>query len=158
MRIYERNINVKVEQPREGIILVVSSLLDLDHNMVIEMEIDVNTKEVLQARGENLKTPFAGCNFALNNVKRLVGIKIERGLIRQLNEIFGRETGCNHLYEVALAACRLAAIILLGLKNKGMLAKSTHEHDEQLIEGLMPALKNTCIIFKAHELSSSEKK
>ena len=59
--IYERNINVSVSKLGEKAISTKASLLDLNHNIRIELTIDVQTKMILNAHAQMVKSPFAIC-------------------------------------------------------------------------------------------------
>ena len=60
--IYERNINVAVSKLDEETILTKASLLDLNHNIRVELTADVTTKTIRDAKAVMVKSPFTICH------------------------------------------------------------------------------------------------
>jgi hypothetical protein len=148
MEILERNINTQAKRGGEDSIIVKSSILDLHHNMFFEMKIDIKTKEILSVSAEMAKIPYLECKDALTNVDMLVGLKLERGLIKRMAEILGKNTGCTHVLEIAIAAARTASYTILNILSEGKKWKEIMASDEERYDVVKAYLDNSCVVFK----------
>jgi hypothetical protein len=113
--IFERNINTRVTQLDEEHILTRASLLDLAHNIIFEIRVNLVTKEIEDANAEMVKVPFGVCPGTLQAAKRIVGLKIERGIAKQINDLLGGSTGCTHFAELAMAAVITSSNVMIGM-------------------------------------------
>ena len=103
--VYERNINVKVIRRDPGRIQVLASFLDLDHSFDAEMIVEVASGRIEHAKVHMAKRPFQMlCLRALDNIPRLVGEVIGRGIYRRITDLIGKSEGCVHLAEIFQAA------------------------------------------------------
>jgi hypothetical protein len=152
MEIYQRNINSIVRRIGKGRILVEASLLDLDHSARVFLTFDIQGRTIVEARAEMPKTPFAICTETLGQLPSLVGLVVERGVVRKVAQRLGRERGCVHLVELAVHAIRLASAALvaesLGIDSRDF-AKLSEE--ERLRLG-RPYLRNTCYAYNEERL------
>jgi hypothetical protein len=149
MLIYERNINSTVRKTDDRTIVVRASLLDLNHNMNVELTIDTKDRVVTKAVAEIVKAPVKICGRTLANLKAIEGLKIERGVNRQLVAALGGSGGCTHLYELALHSVRLAFNVIIGLGfNWGEWINRSID-DEAFVNLAMPHLKNSCLPFRS---------
>lgn len=147
MEIYERNINISCAQLDDDTLLTKASLLDLNHNMRVEIMIDRASQTIIDARARMVKVPFEICALTTARVEAIVGFKIERGINRKLADALGRSEGCSHLFELALEAVRLSSNILLGFAHMEEEWRDRRLNDEEFIERAKPFLKNTCLPF-----------
>lgn len=146
--IYERNINISVGRRDEKAIVTKASLLDLNHNIRIELTVDVETKEIIDAKAQMVKSPFEICQLTLVKIQKLIGLKIERGIHRNLVDALGHAEGCTHLVDLAMEAARLSANVLLGFTRSDEEWRQRKLSDEEFITQVMPVLKNSCLPFK----------
>jgi hypothetical protein len=163
--IYERNINTSVVKKDEKTLITKASMLDLNHNMLVMITVDVPSKTIIDADARMVKCPFKICRMTVNNIKKIIGLKIERGINKNILNAIGRSTGCTHLYELSLDAIRLISNVMLGL-NFG--EEEWREEwrdrltpDEVFIEKTKPFLKNTCLPYSngtEESSNNSEKK
>ncbi len=148
MDIYERNINTAVSQVEKNHILTRASLLDLSHNITMELKIRISDKEIVSAKSCMIKVPFDVCNKTLGKVSKIVGLRIERGVTKELVNRLGKSTGCTHLVELAVAACRISSNVILGLSSGSKEWRERKLPDEVFRQRAMPFLKNSCLPFK----------
>lgn len=148
MEILERNINTKARRAPDGAIIVKSSILDLHHNMFFEMKIDMESKEIKSVKAEMVKVPYQECKNAMVNVKNLVGLKLERGLVKKMAEILGKNTGCTHMLEIAITASRTASYTILNILSEGKKWKDIMASDEERYQVVRAYLDNSCVMFK----------
>ncbi len=155
-RILERNVNVKIFDDGGPSLRVQGSLLDVEHSFHLELIVEVETGRILEARAEMVKRPYPTlCLPALENVVRLKGDVIGRGINRRIAEGLGGAKGCVHLVEIAQSVVRFTATYLIdrrtGMSEEGLGGLSEHEHRERWL----PILKNTCQVFRVEEETMS---
>lgn len=148
MEFYERNLNMQIKKISKKEIYVKGSMLDLDHNIVIELKVEIKTKKIIYANAEMIKTPFKICNFALKRISSIVGLKVERGISKEIYKRLGTEEGCIHLVEICMSILRLTANFLLALEYKRDELKKKGIKEEELREFEKKFLEGTCVAFK----------
>jgi hypothetical protein len=146
MDIFQRTIHSGVKKTDEGHYLVSSSLLDLEHSFHLELLIHGETREILEATGGMSKAPLSKCEGGLSSVESLVGLKIERGILRQIQARAGGARGCAHMVELMTDAIRLISMMMLGDESKYW-GDNGGMTEEEVIERAKPMLRNSCIVF-----------
>lgn len=145
--IYERNINVKVIDSGGSQFRVTASLFDLEHNFHVDLVVDISSGQIVEASAVMAKRPYPTyCLCALDNVAKLKGETIGRGINRRVTELLGRSTGCFHLVEVFLAAIGFTATILIGKRSQ--VREEAGLSEEESRAKWFPVLKNTCQVFR----------
>lgn len=147
-QITERTINMKILENTEDTVLARGSILDQVHNIAIELTIDINTQEILNAEGQMVKVPFDSCKPALANLKKIIGLKLNTGVTGRIADAIGVRTGCIHLSEVTVETVRLAANTIFGIKCGGRDWREGRLSDEVFWGRVKPLLKGTCIVFQ----------
>ncbi len=148
MKIYERNMNSSVVQVDEEHLLVETSLLDLNHSMRVELKINTNTNIIEDAVSETTKVPLKACDYPQGHIKKIIGLKIERGINRKLIQALGGCDGCTHLYELALMSVRLTFNVLMGIRYDWDQWVSRSLSDEEFTKQATPHLKGSCYPFR----------
>jgi len=151
MEIYERNINAAVSKDGDDYITTKASLLDLNHNMRVQIRVRVADRTIVAAEAQMTKTPFAICGRTARFIDSMVGLKIERGVTRRLADLLGRSEGCTHLFELAVEAVRLSSNVLLGFETGDQEWRERKLSDEEFIEKAKGFLANSCLPFKVSE-------
>ncbi len=149
--IYERNLNVSVSKLDDDNILTKASLLDLNHNIRVELVVDTGSKKILKAEAQMVKSPFSVCAQTLKKIDDVVGLKIERGIHQRLVDVLGHSDGCTHLVDLTMEAVRLSANVLLGFTRFDEEWRQRKLSDEEFIAQVKPILKNSCLPFKDDE-------
>jgi len=145
--VFERNINVKVIRRDPGRVQVFASFLDLEHSFDAEMIVDVATGRIEHAKAHMAKRPFQTlCLRALDNIPRLEGEIIGRGVYRRITDLIGKSTGCVHLAEIFQAAVGFTATILIALR-AGFIEDPKLSEQEARAK-LLPVLQNSCQVFR----------
>jgi hypothetical protein len=139
---------MKILEDTENTVLARGSILDQVHNIAVELVIDINTLEILKANGQMVKVPFPACRPAINNLKEIIGLKLEAGISQKLGDLLGGKNGCIHLSEVTVETTRLAANSIFGIKCGGKEWREGTLSDEEFWGRVKPLLKNTCSVFK----------
>lgn len=148
MEIYERNINAAVSKDGDDYITTKASLLDLNHNMRVQIRVRIADRVIVAAEAQLTKTPFAICGQTAKFIDSVVGMKIERGINRKLSEALGRSSGCTHLYELAAEAVRLSSNVLLGFETGDAEWRNRRLSDEEFIDKAKSFLADSCLPFK----------
>ncbi len=148
MEIYERNINAAVSKDGDDYITTKASLLDLNHNMRVQIRVRIADRVIVAAEAQMTKTPFAICSQTAKFIDNIVGIKIERGVTKKLAEALGRSAGCTHLFELATEAVRLSSNVLLGFETGDQEWRDRKLSDEEFIGKAKGFLANSCLPFQ----------
>ncbi len=151
MEIYERNINASVRREDEEHIITKASLLDLNHNMRVVIKVRISDREIVDAEGQMVKTPFSICGQTVSFVRNLIGLKIERGVTKKMADLLGRADGCTHLYELSVEAARLSSNVMLGFDTGDEEWRERRLSDEEFIENARGFLANSCLPFKVRK-------
>ncbi len=146
--IYERNINITVSRQNEKEILTRASMLDLNHHMRVELTIDLRLEMIVNAEARMVKVPYELCQLTLANIKKLVGLKIKRGINKKIVDALGRSEGCTHLVDLSMEAVRLSANVMVGLTKVGDEWFHPVGSEKEQIARVKPILNNSCLPFK----------
>ena len=147
--VYERNINVAVARKNEHEIVTKATMLYLNHHILVELTIDLHNETVIDAQAQMTKVPYSICQLTLNNIRKIVGLKIQRGIHQQLVDTLGHADGCTHMVDLAMEAVRLSANVMVGLTKVGPEWFDPGDlTEQQMIERVKPILKDTCLPFK----------
>ncbi len=148
--IYERNINVKVVDNGGEKFQVIASFLDLEHSFHAEMIVDVASGRIEKAHAVMSKRPYVTyCLRALDNLRKLEGEVIGRGINRRIVELLGKTQGCVHLVEIFQAAVGFTATILIGRRSG--LKDDPRLSEEENRRMWFPVLQNSCQVFRTDE-------
>ncbi|MDP8205308.1 MAG: DUF2889 domain-containing protein [Candidatus Electryonea clarkiae] len=148
--IYERNINVAVTRINEDTVRTKASLLDLNHNMRVDLIVRVKDREILEARCQMVKTPFKVCAATGHRIKSLVGLKIERGIMSRMRPLLSGPSGCTHLNELATEAVRMSSNVIMGFATGDEIEwRERKISDDEFIDRAREFLKDSCLPFSA---------
>lgn len=150
--IYERNINVAVTKLDNNQVRTKASLLDLNHNMRVDLVVDIPSKTIIDTRSQMIKTPFDICAITSNRIHQLKGMKIERGITREMKKHLSGSSGCTHLYELAVEAVRMLSNVIMGFATGD--EKEWRERkisDAEFIERAKEFLKDSCLPFASSD-------
>ncbi|MHB8834393.1 MAG: DUF2889 domain-containing protein [Candidatus Methylomirabilia bacterium] len=147
MDIFQRSIHSNVKRIDDGRILVTSSLLDLEHSLHLELVVRLANRTIESAKASMSKTPLTRCSKGVDVIPKLVGMVVDRGVLREIHRRVGGPRGCAHLVELLDNAVRLISMILIGnsLNYWGDLKEKMTE--EEIIAEGRTKLKNTCLVF-----------
>lgn len=148
MELYERNINASVSQDGPDHIRTKASLLDLNHNMRVEVRVRIQDRIIVAADGQITKAPFKVCGQTTKFVNNLVDLRIERGVLKKIVHLLGRSRGCTHIYELCAEAIRLSSNVLLGFEVGQEEWRERKLPDEEFIKRARSFLADSCLPFK----------
>lgn len=148
MDIFQRSIHSNVKKIDSDHLLVTSALLDLEHSFHLELTVRISDQTIEAARASMTKTPLVRCLRGTEGIPGLAGLRIDRGIVRKVNERLGGPRGCAHMVELLTDAIRLISMILIGNQVNywdGMKKKELTE--DEIVAESMERLKNTCLVF-----------
>lgn len=147
--IYERNINIAVSRKNEHEIVTKATMLDLNHHIRVELTINLESESITDAQAQMTKVPYSICQLTLINIRKIIGLKIQRGIHQELVDKLGHAEGCTHMVDLAMEAVRLSANVMVGLTKVGPEWFDRGElSEQQMIDRVKPILQNTCLPFK----------
>ena len=150
-QITERTMNMKILENTPNTILARGSILDQVHNIIVEIQINIDTLEILKIEGQMVKVPFPSCKPALENLNNIIGLTINSGITRRIANVIGGRDGCIHLSEVTVETIRLAANTIFGIKCGGKDWREGRISDKEFWGRVKPLLKGSCIVFQDHD-------
>lgn len=149
--VFIRNINLEVfDLDDDSTFWVKSTFLDLEHGIILKMRIDPEKREVLEAHADMLRVPYSLCPQALKKVDNLRGLKIERGVMKEITRRVGHSDGCVHIRELTMETINLVAGALMGYSaGFGIMDRNWNKlSEEERLEKSMPVLQNTCYPYQ----------
>lgn len=146
----KRNIGIEAFELVNGNLMLEATLLDPYHLIRLNIHIDPKTKTIIHTKCEYGSHPHSNCPIVAIKAKLLVGLKIERGIIKKISERIGGSEGCVHLKELTHEAINFAATTLIGFdEGFGLMSRNFNILDEkQRMKISRTMLKNTCHIYK----------
>lgn len=149
----KRDIGIEAFELENGYLMLEATFLDPYHLIRLNLQIDPKTRTIITAKSEFANHPHEMCSKVAIKAKLLIGLKIERGITKQIMSKIGGGEGCVHLRELAIDTINFAATALIGYNEGfGLMSRDFNildEHEKyQLSKGL---LKNTCCIYNEKE-------
>ena len=147
MEIFQRSIHSSVKQVDGEHLQVTSALLDLEHSFHLDLTVRTTDGTIEAARASMSKAPLRRCLAGAEGVEQLNGLRIGRGVIKEINRRLGGPRGCAHMVELVTDAVRLVSMIMIGASvNYWDELKKTMTEEEIVAEG-RKRLRNTCLVF-----------
>lgn len=94
MNSFKRDISYSVSQPDCERILLIATMRDLYHHIVLEVLVQESDLTILAANVDFHKSPEKLCSSVTDNLQKMVGFKIGKGLTRAILNSMGGEHGC----------------------------------------------------------------
>ncbi len=147
MDIFQRSIHSNVKQVDDDRLLVNSSLIDLEHSFHLEMTIRRSDGGIEAVRASMSKSPLTRCRAGIDRVDALVGLRVGRGVIKEIHRLLGGPRGCAHLVELIIDAVRLVSMILIGSSANYWDDLKQNLTEEEIIAQGKERLRNSCLVF-----------
>ena len=97
----QRNISIELFESGPDNLRLVGTMLDNEHLIKLEMNIYIPDEQITRSRLDMVRVPFPVCREVENIAERLVGLRIERGVLNEINNRVGGRVGCSHIKELA---------------------------------------------------------
>ncbi len=145
----KRDINLNLYLLDNGNGLAEGVMSDVGHLISLTLEINPETRSIEDAKCEIVISPFALCKAVEALDKKLVGLKIERGITKKIFKALGGATGCVHLRELALELINFIANSLAGMgEGFSVIQPSFSRKDPQTRHNnTYESLKNSCFAY-----------
>ena len=105
MLIYSRNKLTTVEDVEDGKLRVRVISNDTWFSLSLEMFIRIPGMEIVNIKGEILRSPYEKCGEAMPVLQEAIGVRIGTGLIRNVNAFIANEKGCRRMADMILEGC-----------------------------------------------------
>ena len=116
--------------------------------MRVALTIHRHTRIIENASARILKAPLKICNSTEQLMNGLIGLKLERGINRQLIRVLAKADGCTHLYELTLNAVRLSFNVLIGMDFNWSEWITRSIPEDEFIAKALPYLEGSCRPFE----------
>ena len=149
----QRDIGIEAFELENGNLMLEATLLDPYHLIRLNLHIDPKTKIIVVAKSEFANHPHKQCPDIAWKAELMVGLKIARGITKQVSHRIGGSEGCVHLRELALETINFAATTLIGYdEGFGLMSRTFNmQNEKERFEISKTLLKNTCYIYKERE-------
>jgi len=97
----QRSINIELYESGPDDIVLIGTMLDQEHLIKLEVTIYVPDEQITRSRLSMIRVPFPVCREVENVAERLVGLRIERGVLTEISRRLGGRVGCSHIKELA---------------------------------------------------------
>lgn len=105
----QRNFTIELYYADADNMVVIGTMLDDDHLVKLEMGIYLPDEQITQSRLDMIRVPFPVCREVESVAERLVGLRIERGVLNEIGKRVGGRAGCSHIKEIATNIIYFAA-------------------------------------------------
>ncbi|MFC2102129.1 DUF2889 domain-containing protein [Bacteroidota bacterium] len=146
----KRDIGIQAFELEDGNLHLEATLLDPYHLIRLEIDIDPKIKTIINASSTFTNYPHESCFLVADKATSMIGLKVARGITKEISHRIGGCEGCVHLRELALATINFAAATLIGYEEGfGLMSRDFNIQDEaQRFEISKEVLKNTCYIYQ----------
>jgi long-subunit acyl-CoA synthetase (AMP-forming) len=104
----QRNFGIELYEGGDELMLI-GTMLDGDHLVKLELGIYLPDEQITRSKLEMIRVPFPVCREIEPVADRLVGLKIERGVLSEIAHRVGGHVGCSHIKELATNLVYFAA-------------------------------------------------
>ncbi|MCX7991668.1 MAG: DUF2889 domain-containing protein [Proteobacteria bacterium] len=143
-----RTINSNVQEINKETIVIMSQLTDFAHIFEVMLAVDIKTRKIVEAKGNYYKTPYKICQQTQKLIPKLKGLTVNKGILKEIQNILSGKNGCVHLYELVENAIKLASTILIGKHINYFSEDFKKLPDDEKIKLSKQYLKNTCYAYK----------
>jgi long-subunit acyl-CoA synthetase (AMP-forming) len=107
--IAQRNFAIELYEGGPDEMVLIGTMLDSDHLIKLELAVHVPDEQISRSRLEMIRVPFPVCREVEPLADRLIGLKIERGVLSEISRRVGGHVGCSHIKELATNLVYFAA-------------------------------------------------
>ncbi|MCH8879160.1 MAG: AMP-binding protein [Planctomycetes bacterium] len=97
----QRNISIEAFEAGPDDMVLVGTMLDNEHLIKLEMNVHLPDEQITRSSLSMVRVPFLVCREVEAVADRLVGLRIERGVINEIAHRVGGGVGCSHIKELA---------------------------------------------------------
>ncbi|MHC5111222.1 MAG: AMP-binding protein [Planctomycetota bacterium] len=97
----QRNISIELYDSGPDHLLLVGTMLDQEHLVKLQMGVNLSNEQITTCKIQMIRAPFPVCREVESLAERLIGLRIQRGVINAINERLAGRVGCSHIKELA---------------------------------------------------------
>lgn len=145
----QRNIGIELFESGPDDLVVVGTMLDSDHLIKLEITIHLPDEQITRSRLDMIRAPFPVCTEIEAVADRLVGLRIERGVLGEISHRVGGRVGCSHIKELATGMVYFVSSHLVG-RRAGVDPVTTgynHTTPEERFRLTKDLLQNSCLAY-----------
>ena len=146
----KRDIGIEIFELIDGNMMLEATFMDTYHLIRLNLQIEPSTRTIIAAKSEYTNFPHTLCQSLEVKAKLLIGLKIERGITKEIINRIGGCNGCVHLRELVMDSINFAATAMIGYNEGfGLMSREFNIQDEKIKFALSEnILKNTCFVYK----------
>ncbi|MEW6249915.1 MAG: AMP-binding protein [Planctomycetota bacterium] len=147
--IAQRNFALELYEGGPDEIVLVGTMLDNEHLVKLELGIDLTDEQISSSRLEMIRAPFPVCREIEPIADRLVGLKIERGVLSEVAHRVGGHVGCSHIKELATNLIYFAAshLVRRRLELEPLTAGFAYKSAEERFALSKELLRDSCLAY-----------
>jgi long-subunit acyl-CoA synthetase (AMP-forming) len=105
----QRTFNIELYEDGPDEMLLLGTMLDNDHLVKLELTVYLPDEQITRSKLSMIRVPFPVCREMESIADRLVGLRIERGVLNEIARRVGGHVGCSHIKELAANLVYFAA-------------------------------------------------
>ena len=109
----QRNFGIELYDSGADETVLIGTMLDNDHLIKLEIAIYLPDEQITRSKLDMVRVPFPVCREVESIADRLVGLRIERGVLSKIAARVGGHVGCSHIKELASNLVYFAASSLV---------------------------------------------
>ncbi|MBU0595347.1 AMP-binding protein, partial [Candidatus Bipolaricaulota bacterium] len=112
----QRNFGIELYEGDDDEMVLVGTMLDNNHLVKLELTLYLPDEQITRSKLDVIRAPFPVCREVESVADRLVGLRIERGVLSKIAARLGGQVGCSHIKELASNLVYFAASSLIQRK------------------------------------------
>ena len=145
----QRNISIDLYESGEEDVVLVGTFLDGEHLIKLEVSVHLPDEQITRSELQMIRSPFPVCREVEQAAERLVGLRIERGVLGEIGRRIGGRAGCSHIRELATSIVHFMAVHLVrkraGFDPFG--EEYAHTPKDEQFSRTRELLKDSCLAF-----------
>jgi len=105
----QRNFSIELYEDGSDEMVLVATMLDSEHLIKLELTLYLPDEQITRSKLDMIRAPFPVCRELEPIADRLVGLRIERGVLNEIARRVGGHVGCSHVKELAANLVYFAA-------------------------------------------------
>ncbi|MCK4278597.1 MAG: DUF2889 domain-containing protein [Desulfurellaceae bacterium] len=147
MLIFERSINSKAYMNNDEVKIIAIFKDDIAHYLKLTVFFNKNDKVIEDVDCEMPKTPFDKCKGVKGIARKIIGLRVEKGISKKIFSQIGGREGCVHLAELAVEAVKMFSLLVMGIETEYFTEGYKKLSEKEQIELSKKYLKDTCFVF-----------
>jgi len=145
----QRNVGIELFESGPDDLVLVGTMLDSDHLIKLEITIHLPDEQITRSHLEMIRAPFPVCREVEGVANRLVGLRIQRGVLNEIASRIGGRVGCSHIKEIATNIVYFAASYMMRRRACPDLVgiDSAHIPTEEKFRRTRALLRDSCLAY-----------